>query len=112
MTWRFSKYRSHAVVFYGIRFASRKEASRYQILTLMQKSGKISGLKCQPRFELQPKFEKRGVKYRNIEYRADFQYTKNGNIVVEDSKGFRTPEFRLKQKMFEFKYPELSLKIS
>ena len=30
-------------------------------------------------------------------------------IVVEDVKGFETKEFKLKQKMFEYKYKNLSL---
>jgi len=108
----FSKYRAHAVHFDGIRFASRKEAARYQVLRLMEKSGKISDLQLQPRFELQPKFEKNGVKYRSIEYRADFQYTMNGRTVIEDVKGMILPEFRLKQKLFEFIYKDLTLTIS
>jgi hypothetical protein len=31
--------------------------------------------------------------------------------VVEDVKGMRTQQFELRKKMFEYKYPDLTLKI-
>jgi hypothetical protein len=33
-------------------------------------------------------------------------YTEGGEKVVEDTKGFRTKEYQLKKKLFEYKYPE------
>jgi hypothetical protein len=50
---------------------------------------------------------------RDIRYIADFKiwYTPQ-NVVIEDVKGwggYTTPEFKLKRKMFEYKYPALSL---
>jgi len=113
MFFRRSKYRAKAVVFDGKRFASRKEAARYQVLKLMEKSGKIYGLICQPRFELQPGFEKNGEKFRSITYVADFSYQQIGktDMVIEDAKGFATEVFKLKRKLFEYRYPNLTLKI-
>ena len=39
-----------------------------------------------------------------MEYIADFQYTENGKTIIEDSKGFKTKEYLIKKKLFEFKY--------
>ena len=53
-----------------------------------------------------------GKTYRKIEYIADFLVTfKNGEQVVYDVKGYATPVFQIKQKLFRFKYPELDLRI-
>lgn len=43
-------------------------------------------------------------------YIADFVVTEvNGTVRVYDSKGFRTPEFKLKKKLFEACYPHLRI---
>ena len=105
------KYKSKSIVVDGIKFPSQLEAKRYIELKMMQRSGRISNLKLQPRFELQPSFKKNGKNYRKIEYVADFQYfdNKDKKVVVEDTKGFETEVFKLKKKMFEYKYPDLEL---
>jgi hypothetical protein len=38
-------------------------------------------------------------------------YEDNGKTVVEDVKGVETEVFKLKKKIFEYKYPNLELKI-
>lgn len=92
-------------------FDSILEAKRYKQLALLEKTGRIKGLKLQPRFLLQEGFKKNGKTYRKIEYIADFKYEENGQIVVEDVKGKETEVFKLKRKMFEHEYPNLTLKI-
>lgn len=92
-------------------FDSILEAKRYKQLALLEKTGKISDLKLQPRFLLQEGFKKNGKTYRKIEYIADFMYIENGQIVVEDVKGKETEVFKLKRKMFEHEYHNLTLKI-
>lgn len=92
-------------------FDSALEAKRYRQLALLQRANKITNLKLQPKFLLQESFKKNGKTYRKIEYIADFSYEENGKTVVEDVKGKETEVFKLKRKMFEHKYPELSLKI-
>lgn len=42
-----------------------------------------------------------------MEYVADFQYVENGRIVVVDTKGFVTDVYRLKKKLFLYKYGSL-----
>jgi hypothetical protein len=65
----------------------------------------------QPRYLLQEAFEKDGKKYRRIDYVADFEiHHLDGSIEVIDCKGFETTDFKIKKKLFEYKYPhKLSL---
>ena len=97
----------------GIKFASPGEAERYIELMIRQAEGENIEIFLQPKFELQPKFRKNGVLFRPIVYIADFKIVHgDGRIEIEDVKGwggYTTPEFKIKRKLFEFKYPELSL---
>lgn len=104
-----SKYHSRKLTVDGRTFDSRAEANRYRQLVMLQRAGKISALACQVRFTLQDGFKKGGKTYRPIVYVADFTYTENGRIVVEDVKGVRTKEYLLKKKLFEKKYPNLTI---
>jgi len=85
---------------------SNKEKSRGAVLELMQKQGLISDLHKQVVYDLIP--AQYGIvdgKKRCIEractYRADFVYfdEKLKELVVEDSKGFRTTEYVIKRKL-------------
>lgn len=92
-------------------FDSILEAKRYKQLVLLKKANKISNLELQPRFLLQEGFRKNNKTYRKIEYIADFKYIEKGQVIVEDVKGKETEVFKIKRKLFEYKYPELNLKI-
>lgn len=107
-----SKYNAKKCHYDGITFASGKEMKRYVQLKLMQRAGEISDLKLQVKFELIPVQREPDVigprggvkKGRVIEhpchYVADFVYLdREGNQVVEDAKGFKTPEYRIKKKL-------------
>ena len=84
----------------GITFDSRKEAKRYAELDLLERAGKISGLELQVKFELIPSQRVDGkVVERACHYVADFVYEENGAKVVEDVKGFKTPEYIIKRKL-------------
>ena len=96
-----SKYGSRKTVVDGIVFDSMREALRYRELSLMQKAGEISDLKLQEKYEIIPaqRDENGKVIERAAYYIADFVYRdKNGRTVVEDAKGYRTPEYVLKRK--------------
>lgn len=83
----------------GIKFPSIKEAIRYNDLKMMQLAGEIFDLKRQVTFKL----EINAIVI--CSYRADFVYRdKKGKTIVEDSKGFITPEFKLKQKLMKAIY--------
>lgn len=106
-----NKYNAKKTKIDGITFDSRLEAQRYQQLKIFQDCRLISDLELQPVFELQPKFKKNGKTYRKIVYKADFKYfdNENGKVIVEDVKGQKTEVYKLKKKLFEYKYPELEL---
>lgn len=106
-----TKYRAKKTEVDGIVFDSKREAARYVVLRDASAGGEISDLVLQPRFTLQPSFKKDGKTIRKIEYVADFQYVDgNGNVVVEDVKGMKTDVYRLKKKMFEYRYPNLTIR--
>lgn len=109
-----SKYGNKKITVGGITFDSKKEAARYQDLMLLERAGKIKDLRRQVKFILIPaqretvwnekkcKYEDGKVIEREVAYVADFVYTEGGFMVVEDAKGFRTPEYILKRKMMLF----------
>lgn len=108
-----SKYKNKKVCVNGIEFDSRKEARRYIVLKDLERKGAIFDLRLQVRFTLIPtqrepdKIGVRGGKIkgkvieRETAYIADFVYFDNRSkeMVVEDTKGFKTPEYKLKRKM-------------
>lgn len=94
---RRAKYGNRKVVVDGRTFDSQREANRYGELSLMARAGLIDSLECQ-------------VPYRCVvngrlvcTYVADFVYRDpaSGAVVVEDAKGYRTREYRLKKKLVE-----------
>lgn len=107
-----SKYHSKKVIVDGIEFDSKKEAKRYSELKLLERAGEIKELELQKVFELQPSFKKNGKTYRKTTYKADFYYFDNrtSRYIVEDVKGFKTEIYKLKKKMFEYKYNDLELR--
>ena len=106
-----SKYGAEKTEVDGVLFDSRKEAKRYRELKLLQQAGEISKLRLQPEFELIPRYQKGGHTIRRTVYRADFEYyDQAGRRIVEDVKGFKTDVYRLKKKLLEYKYPDISLR--
>lgn len=110
-----SKYKNKKVTVNGKVFDSKKEAKRYQELKLLEKSGIIKDLELQKRFTLLEGFKKNNKTYRPIYYYADFVYylIYEKKTVVEDVKGskyFTTDVYKLKKKLFEYKYPDLTIK--
>lgn len=82
--------------------ASKKEHNRANQLKLMQRAGVISGLQEQVSYEVIP--AQRDSTGKLLEhacrYVADFvYYNENGELVVEDTKGFKTPEYKIKRKL-------------
>lgn len=76
--------------------ASKKEAQRKTELQLLQRAGEIFDLQEQVKFELIPKQDGESP----CVYIADFVYKdKQGNTVVEDTKGYRKPEYIIKRKL-------------
>lgn len=96
-----NKYHAHKVKVDGITFDSKHEADRYQELKLLQKANEIYDLQRQVPYMLIEKSEYG----REIRYIADFVYRKGLNeVVVEDAKGVRTKEYKLKKRLMAEKY--------
>ena len=119
------KYGNRKTIVDGIEFDSAKEASRYRELKLLQRAGVIEGLELQKEFELIPaqyetfpRYGKTGKRLQDgkrcIEkscvYKADFAYKRNGQEIVEDTKGYRNPasagyaKFVIKRKLMLWRY--------
>lgn len=99
-----NKYSNKKVEIDGFKFDSKKEGNRYLELKLLLIAKKITDLYLQPSFILQDSFKLNGVTHRKITYVADFKYIENGKTIIEDSKGFATEVYKLKKKLFLFKY--------
>lgn len=99
------KYKNKKTMVDGIAFDSMLEARRYKELKLLEKAGEISNLKLQPKYVIIPTVRYKNNTYRVTKYIADFEYISNdGQIVVEDTKGFETDVYKLKRKLFLLKY--------
>lgn len=107
-----SKYNNEITEIQGRKFASKKEANRYKDLLLLEKAGVIKDLECQVPYELQPSYKQDNKTIRAIKYVADFVYKEKiksdvcemWKEVIEDTKGYRTEIYKIKKKMFEYKY--------
>ena len=107
-----SKYGNKKTIVNGEKFDSLAESRYYLILLDKKKKGEIKDFELQPSFTLQPSFKKNGVTHRAITYKADFKVIHNDNrIEIIDVKGMKTEVFKIKQKLFEYNFPELSLRL-
>lgn len=109
-----NKFFAKKVDYDGHRFDSTKERNRYIELKDLESKGIIQNLKIQPEYELQEKFrDKQNRAIRSITYKADFAYydTRTNENIVEDVKSPYTAKdkvYRLKMKMFIYKYKDLT----
>jgi len=109
---RRSKYNAKKTVVDGITFDSKAEARRYGELKLLERAGLISKLKLQPKYVLIPAYTNgNGRKIRAMHYIADFEYYdhERKRIVIEDVKGHKTREYKLKKKLFEKRYKPMTI---
>lgn len=113
----YRKYNNRKIIVDGIKFDSKKEAARYKELKTLERAGIIQNLQRQVKYVLIPaQYEPSGEIYtkgkekgkpkkgklleRECAYYADFVYsTKGGELVVEDTKGMRTPDYIIKRKL-------------
>lgn len=103
MIWvKQNKYGNQKTVVDGITFDSRKEASRWQELRLLEKAGEITGLVRQVKIELIPKTKL----YRACYYVPDFAYfdKRSGKTIYEDTKGMKTDVYKLKKKLLYWRH--------
>ena len=112
-----SKYGNQKITIDNITFDSTGEGLRYKELKLLEKTGQITDLQLQKKFIIVPEIrepdtvgprggEKKGKLIQSAAYYiADFvYYDKNGKLVVEDFKGFKTDLYKLKKKLMKYIY--------
>jgi hypothetical protein len=106
-----SKYGAAKVHVNGIKFDSIVEA-KYYVYLLKEKATRknIKEIKMQVPFILQEGIKKNGKTILPIKYIADFvvDYTNDTTRVI-DIKGVVTADFKIKRKIFEYKYHDYTL---
>ena len=93
-----NKYFNEPTEVDGITFDSKAEANRYKELKALELKGIIKGLELQKTYKLCKGRWHNGKPF-SISYRADFVYILDGDIIVEDVKGFKTEAYQLKKKL-------------
>lgn len=109
MPYQRNKFFNKKVIVEGIKFDSTKEANTYLNLKEQEKQGIIKDLKLQEEYVLQDKFKLNNKTRREIRYKADFTYitTEDNKLHVVDVKSPYTAKdkvYRMKKKMFEYRY--------
>lgn len=112
-----SKYGNRKITIDNITFDSTGEGLRYKELKLLEKTGQITDLQLQKKFIIVPEIRepdtigprggrKKGKLIQSAAYYvADFVYfDKNGKLVVEDFKGYKTDLYKLKKKLMKYIY--------
>lgn len=126
------RYNHKTVYQDGYKFDSKLERDFYLELLDRKAKGLIKGFKMQVKYPLQPRFiildgqaitddnpDFDKIRRKNklsinssIDYIADFVVENAENkIIVYDTKGKATTDFRIKMKMLLFKYPDIDFKV-
>lgn len=102
MRLRASKYCNQILNTDEGKFHSKREYLRWRELQLLQSQGLISDLERQVKFDLIVNEKKIG------RYTADFVYKDpvTGKMIIDDSKGFKTREWKRTKKLVEALFPE------
>jgi hypothetical protein len=98
-----NKYNAKTTVSGGLKFASKREARRYEELQMAEMAGEVVNLSVQPVYPLSN--DHVCVKYPNgriAKYTADFEYFENGELVTEDVKSRATMTEAAKLRMAVF----------
>lgn len=111
MFGRATKYNAIKTEYRGVVYDSKLEARKAYELDMLERAGRISNVRRQVRFILQEDYlNNKGEKVRPISYVADFVYydhkLKKDVVLDTKSPATRTPVYRVKKKIFEYKYPE------
>lgn len=103
-----NKYNAKKIEIDGHVFDSKREAEYYKMYKKMVDNGELVGLELQPCFTLIPSFTNwAGKRVRPCHYTADFKLTyPDGRQKIIEVKGFRTRDYMLRRKLFEWQYRE------
>jgi len=98
-----NKYGAKKTEFNGRHYDSKHEASIAQEIEILQRVGEVRKVEPQKSY---PLYGRQGNKICN--HRPDFTLTfKDGHQEVWEAKGFSTPVWQLKLKLFEDNYPDI-----
>lgn len=102
-----TKYKNKIQTIENIKFHSRKEASRYTDLKIMERMNLIKDLRLQVSYKFPIKYDSN----RAITYIADFVYydLQEKKEIVEDVKGFKTDVYKIKKALMQHFY-EITIK--
>lgn len=101
-----SKYKNTKIETKDGKFDSKLEWKRFNTLELLQKNKSISKLKRQVKINLSSAMDLKCF------YIADFVYLDSfGELIIEDTKGFETKEFKVKMKWLLSKYCNFTFNI-
>lgn len=92
------KYKAKPIYVNNIYFDSLSEGVRYSKLVFLEKRGIIKDLELHPKFNLDI-----------CVYEADFKYTFEEKVVIEEVKGKLTDVSRLKLKLMKKLYPDIEI---
>jgi hypothetical protein len=99
MGWTWHKYKAQRIKTRdGHSFASKLEGSLYEQLLLRVKAGELKNLKCQVQVRLTD---------AAIILKPDFsaEDAKTGQTIYIEAKGYETPEWRIKVRLWEYYGP-------
>lgn len=100
----YNKYHNQKIDTPDGKFDSKFEHEEWCRLKLLERAGKITELKRQVPINLTPKFMISVGTIRESSYIADFVYQEGSNLIMVDTKGFETQEYKLKKKFLLYKY--------
>lgn len=99
-----SKYKNTKINAPDGTFDSKYEYEEWCRLKLLERAGIIKNLQRQVPFLLIPTIRTTEETLREISYFADFVYEENGIIHIVDTKGFETPEYKIKKRLLINQY--------
>lgn len=104
-----NKYHNKKIITPDGKFDSKKEYNEWCRLKLLEKAKIIEKLERQKEFVLIPTIYTKEETLRRTSYIADFFYYDLAlkSWVVRDSKGFPTPEYKIKKKLMLWRYPDI-----
>jgi predicted nuclease of restriction endonuclease-like RecB superfamily len=92
LVWNYrSKYKNKRTELAGYSFASKGESGLFLFLKAMEQGGEISELRTQETVYLSR---------ARIIYKPDFSFLKDGIKEYAEYKGFETPEWRIKRRLW------------
>ena len=105
-----SKFHAIKATINDFQFDSLNESRYYIKLLQEKKAGIIKSFEMQQSFLITPSYKKNGKTIRKMEYLADFviQYP-DGSTRVIDVKGVETDVFKMKKKLVEYMYPDVTI---